>query len=235
MITQIHDNNEFSALPEIGITAGKIRALYNAYGTSYDFCRFYRQGNSYISALDGSFVLCGDGAADISELADFFRMSGFVEIFCSSDIGQALAALMNAQCDVINSMRYVRSDIRCSFDTTTPLNDVYSIISEGFDIPFEPWYLDMSHRVRHGVSVCCTYENSAALVIQHDICGEALISQVACRKAYRGQGIAGRLVTSVAASLLPSAVYVLCEDELISFYEKCGFMSEEKYTVISRR
>ncbi len=233
MIERILNADKVICQTARGIEAGKINALYQAYGTKYDFCRFYRQGNCVLSSLDGSFVICDDGSADIEELADFLRMNGFAEIFCSECIGKALAELLHTDYSSVNVMRFdgTAADSLC-FDDTHSLSDVYSIISEGFDIEFEPWYLDMSHRVRHGVSRCCTLEDKAALVIQHDINGEALISQVSCRKACRGQGIAAKLVKAVAATLQPSDVYVICEDELIAFYEKCGFSIVGKSIII---
>ncbi len=236
MIQRITSRDEFSQLPDKGIEAGKIRALLAAYGSDYDFCRFFRQGSTYVSALDGAYVISASGDADVDELAQFFCMSGFAEIFCSATIGMSLAEKLSADHALINSMSFTGSVLpSAEYNSAPSLSDVYSVISEGFDIPFEPWYLDISHRVRHGVSVCCTLDEKAALVIQHNINGEALISQVACRKAYRGQGIAAGLVASVAAALAPSEVFVLCEDELIPFYEKCGFILAGNYSVISRR
>lgn len=236
MIRRIFTEDELSALPAKGIEAQKLRALFVAYGTAYDFCRFFRQDSCYISSLDGSFVVCDDGIADAEELADFFRMNGFAEIFCSETLGKALGEKLSAPYTFVNVMHFDNAGVcPISFDSSPALSEVYSIISEGFDIEFEPWYLDMSHRVRHGISRCCVINDKAALVIQHDINGEALISQVACRKACRGQGIGAELVTSVSAALAPSEVYVLCEDALIPFYEKCGFSVSGKKIVITDR
>ncbi|MBQ4166061.1 MAG: GNAT family N-acetyltransferase [Oscillospiraceae bacterium] len=232
MISQIFEPCEFSALPEKGVEAQKIRALYNAYGAKYDFCRFYRQGNSYISVLDGSFVLCVDSTADLEELADFLQMQGVSDIFCSKGAGNALSDKLGRGFDVVNLMKFSGGSVCAEFDNESSLSDVYKIISDGFDIAFEPWYLDMSHRVRHGISKCCVLDGKAALVIQHDINGEALLSQVATLKSHRGEGLAKKLVTSVAASLAPSAVYVVCEDALIGFYERCGFEAIGKKCII---
>ena len=41
MIARLDTAEQLSALPEKGIEAQKIRALLKAYGTSYDFCRFF--------------------------------------------------------------------------------------------------------------------------------------------------------------------------------------------------
>ena len=224
MIERIFGKDEIICSDSHGVEAGKINALFQAYGTEYDFCRFYRQGSCYISSLDGSFVIFDDGTADIEELTDFFRMNGYAEIFCSEALGSVLTEKLSASCVSVNLMRFACSEsVSVELNTSPALSDVYAIISEGFDIEFEPWYLDMSHRIRHGISRCCVLEDKAALVIQYDINGEALISQVACRKASRGQGIAAKLVKAVSALLYPSDVFVLCENDLIPFYEKCGF------------
>ncbi len=232
MIKQIFSRDEFSALPEKGLEAQKIRALFNAYGAKYDFCRFFRQNNCYISALDGSFVVSEGTDTDYNELSGFLRMNSFSDIFCSELSGKKLAKALNCDCELVNLMKFVGGAAECDFDKDTPLSDVFSIIREGFEIEFEPWYLDMSHRVRHGISKCCVLDGKAVLVIQHDINGEALLSQVASLKAHRGEGFAKKLVTSVASSLAPSEVYVVCEDALTEFYEKCRFVAVGKKLVI---
>lgn len=233
MIERIFGKDEVICAGSHGVEAGKINALFEAYGTKYDFCRFYRQGSCVISSLDGSFVIFDDGTADSEELADFFRMNGYAEIFCSEALGSEIAEKLSSPCISVNLMRFACSEsVAVALNTSPALSDVYSIISEGFDIEFEPWYLDMSHRIRHGISRCCALEDKAALVIQHDINGEALISQVSCRKAFRGQGIAAKLMKAVSALLYPSDVFVLCENDLIPFYEKCGFSVAGKNIVI---
>lgn len=233
MIKQIFGPDELAELPVKGLEAQKIRALFDAYGTKYDFCRFYRQGNGYISVLDGSVVVCEDVACDYTELADFIRMQGFSDIFCSETAGKKLANALDGNCELVNLMKFSDGRSKCDFRTDMSLSDVFAIIREGFDIEFEPWYLDMSHRVRHGVTRCCTVDNKAALVIQHDINGEALLSQVASLKAHRGEGFAKKLVSSVAASLAPSEVFVVCKNSLTGFYEKCGFELLDKKCIIT--
>ena len=234
MIKQIFTEEDFSALPEKGIEAGKIRALYNAYGAKYPFCRFYRQGDCYISCLDGAYVVCGE-PEDTTELSQFLSVNGYIEIFCAEATADVLSGSLEAEKAEIFLMCFNSGSSAVQPDYAPSLSDVYSIVSEGFDIAFEPWYLDMSHRVRHGVTKCAVLDDRAALVIQHDINGEALISQVACRMDSRGKGYASQLVVSAACSLASSEVYVLCEEQLVPFYEKCGFSFLIKKYVLSRR
>lgn len=223
MIQRITSSEQFSSLPEKGIEAQKIRALFNAYGAQYDFCSFFRQGESrYVTVFGGAAVICGD-YGNVQELADFLVLNSVVDIFCSSECGDALCALIPFAIEKVNIMNFCGVATFSQINDKPALSDVYEIVSKGFDIEFEPWYLDMSHRVRHGVSTCFVLENSSACVLQHDINGEALISQVATFPEYRGKGLAGKLIKEVCRRCEDSEVFVICEDQLLGFYKKLGF------------
>ena len=128
-------------------------------------------------------------------------------------------------------MRFNGVSVPCETETDTPLEEFYSILKTGFNIEFEPWYLDMSHRIRHGVTRTKRLGGSV-LVIQHDLFGSALISQVATAPEYRGNGGASRLISAVCAELSESEVFVICEEELREFYEKNGFQKIGKKFII---
>ena len=113
-------------------------------------------------------------------------------------------------------------ETRAELDKAPNLSAVYEILKTAFDIDFETWYTDMSHRIRHGIAKARTLENSA-LIVQYDLNGEALLSQIATVPEKRGQGSASRLIKAVCGELSDSAVYVLCQDDLIPFYSRIGF------------
>lgn len=192
MTERIYFAEQISGLPAQGIEPNKIRALFLAYGGEYDFCRFFRQGSTFLAALDGSFVIAEQPGADIEELAQFLALHGFMDIFCSEDMGQALIPLLSADFTPVNLMEYVGGKGGALPGDCSP-SDAWRIIGSRFEIYFEPWYLDMSHRVRHGISRCIS-NGRAALVIQHELNGEALISQVSVLAEYERQGIAGALL-----------------------------------------
>lgn len=223
MTVRLTSPAQLSALPEKGITAQKIRALLAAYGTGYDFCRFYRHnGGSFLAGMGESFVLCAGGGADCEELAQFLNFSGCAELLCDSECGGKINVSLGSDLSRVNVMRYGGTGIPCEMECSPPLSEMYDIVGTVFGFEYEPWYLDMSHRVRHGVARCRKLEGSA-LVIQHDINGEALISQVATLPAQRGRGLASGLISSVCAELCGREIYILCEDGLIPFYRKNGF------------
>lgn len=233
MTERIYTAEQLSGLAEHGVEAQKIRALFLAYGGEYDFCRFFRQGRSYLAALDGSFVLAEQPGADYEELAQFLEMHGFTDLFCSQEAGEALSPLVNADFTRVNLMERQGGGQGVLPEDKSP-SEVWNIIGSRFEIPFEPWYLDMSHRVRHRVTRCFS-DGKAALAVQHELKGEALISQVSVLREYERCGFARGLLEQVCAALSGRA-QVICEDSLRGFYERCGFtIAEHKYVAENRR
>lgn len=223
MIKRISSAEEFSALPQKGVEAQKIRALLYAYGTDYDFCRFFvHNGDSFLAEMNGGYVLCSGGKYDSEEVAGFLSFNGCAELLCDEKAGAEINAVLGGRLSLINLMKFVGCAQDFEVERAPALREVYDIIGTVFGFEFEPWYLDMSHRIRHGVARCRKLGGSA-LVIQHEINGEALISQVATLPAERRKGNASRLLSAACAELSGSEVFVLCEDKLIAFYEKNGF------------
>ena len=226
MIKRVLSEEDMKHLPSKGIEAQKIRALLVSYGLKYDFCRFYigkfRAGCAFLGELNSSFVLSENGKCDHGELAEFLTFLGFSEIFCSKSAGEELAALLPCRWQTVNVMRFEGNAVPCDIETEPSLDNVYTILKTAFDIEYEPWYLDMTHRIRHGVSAFRAL-NGSVLAIQHDINGEALLSQIATIPEMRGRGNARRLISAVCAELSDSDVYVICEDALLEFYNKLGF------------
>lgn len=234
MITQIFSDSDFNALPEKGVEAQKIRALLHAYGAGYDFCRFFRQNESaFLAVLDGNGALCCGAQTDFAELSCFLLLHGVSELFCSETAADNLCRFGGFRRTDVNLMRFSGTGEPCEFEHTPSLSEVYKILRTGFAIDFEPWYLDMSHRVRHGVSRFAVREG-ACLCVQHNIGGEALLSQVATLPELRGQKRATTLIKAVCAELSPSEVFVICEDSLLPFYKKIGFEFSEQKAVLTR-
>lgn len=219
----------FANLPGSGILAQKIRALMLAYGTEYEFCRFYCSDDFFISELGGEFVVSEIGCnPNYDELSEFFGFCGFSKIFCSECVGERLSEHIGCKREIVNLMRFAGQGDICETEHNPPLSEVYEILKSAFDIEFESWYVDMSHRIRHGITFVRRLGDSV-LTIQHNLNGEALLSQVATAPQGRNKGNATRLIRTVCAELFPSAVFVLCSDELAEFYQKIGFSYNGRY------
>lgn len=232
MIKRVYSEDELLMLPKSGIEAQKIRALMKAYGTNYDFCSFYKSDEFILARFYDEVVICKYVASDnikldeLSEISEFLTFSGFSKIFCSDDVGEILKYELSLNCKKLNVMKFFGEapEVRGNY-TELSLTEAYDILKTSFDINFEPWYLDMSHRIRHGISKL--YGNdSSVLAVQHDLCREALLSQIATIPEKRGQGNASELILSVCKTLYKSNVFLLCEDKNLSFYKKLGFIQE---------
>lgn len=224
MIRRVSSENELLKLPKRGVEAQKIRALLRAYGTKYDFCRFFVSDLFVLCETDGSFVVCETSEnGDVDELADFFGFGGFSEIFCSAELGERLQDRLNCTAKTVNLMRFSGEGAECAeVEKSPPLDDMYKILKTAFDIEYESWYADMSHRIRHNVAAARKLGDSA-LIIQHELNGEALLSQIATLPSSRNLGNASKLISAVCAELFQSEVFVICEDNLTDFYRKIGF------------
>lgn len=235
MIRLASSEDELFKLPKRGVEAQKIRALLRAYGTKYDFCRFFFSDFFILCEMNGSFVVSEIGETDnAEELADFLKFSGFSDIFCPEALGERLEKLLHCNVKTVNLMRFRGEAAECGeVEKSPPLDDVYKILKTSFDIEYEPWYADMSHRIRHNVSGARRLGDSA-LMIQHNLNGEALLSQIATAPDSRNRGNASKLISSVCAELFPSDVFVICEDCLMGFYRRIGF-EPAGYKVILRR
>lgn len=223
MIKRVDSPDELSSLPESGVEAQKIRALLQAYGTGYDFCRFYSAEGLIIARFYNEFVICTFGNADIEELCEFLSFSGFSKLFCSEVAGKLLSEKLKLNRNMLNLMRF--SGNLCEAPekiSELSLSEAYGILKASFEIDYEPWYLDMSHRIRHGVSKFYGY-NGSVLCVQHNLCGEALLSQIATVPEMRNKGDASGLITAVCRKLSKREIFLLCEDKLVKFYNKIGF------------
>ncbi|MGN0700822.1 MAG: GNAT family N-acetyltransferase [Oscillospiraceae bacterium] len=217
-------------MPPHGIEAQKIRSLYNAYGAGYDFCRFYRAEGCFISVLDNSAVVCGE-CLDTEELRDFLLMCGVSDVFGEAALADKLCPPFSRS--DVNLMRFC-SEISPEISHSSPkLSEAYDILKTAFPIDFEPWYLDMSHRIRHGVSSLAA-NGASCLCVQYDLNGEVLLSQIATLPEQRSKGYARRLINSVCASLPNREIFVLCEHGLLDFYKKIGFSFVERKAVLIR-
>ena len=224
MIKQVSDAD---GLDESCVTDGKAAALFRAYGGGTDFCRFYRQDDALLVAvLDSDYVICTVGGdPDFEELAAFVRINGFNSLLAEEDVCSGLEKNgLEAEFAREALMEYRGGYIPAPTEKNPPLDDVYAILKSSFgDIPYEPWLLDTSHRIRHGVSDVYVLGKSTCTVL-FDHGGYAFVTQVATAPEERGKGSAKRLLQSAAGECsLHAKTRLVCREAIIPFYEKCGF------------
>ncbi|MGN0587828.1 MAG: GNAT family N-acetyltransferase [Oscillospiraceae bacterium] len=208
------------------IIGGKIASAVAAYGTGYDFCRLYRtDSGGHILAYNGTML--ADGNFDPNELSVFAKTLNPDTIELSSDItlhiggeykriGRTLFELIPKENDIVGS------DVK----QNALLDRCFDIISAGFGITDrDPWYVDISHRIRHGVSDIFLFESTTVTKL-FDYDGMVFLSHIATAPEARGKGTARRMLYYLCGKLSQSGkrVFLYARDERRSFYEEAGFI-----------
>ena len=107
------------------------------------------------------------------------------------------------------------------------MEECYEILKESFDSfgSFDEWYVDISHRIRHGVSGLYLYEKTT-VTKYFDIDGFVFVSGIATAASERGKGTARRVLRCLAEEFRTEGkrMYLFALDHRKSFYEAIGFL-----------
>jgi len=99
-----------------------------------------------------------------------------------------------------------------------------TLVADNFDNGRTPQQLERSFRNSH--SVCFAFDNDrvvgTARVLSDGVCNAYLVD-VWTLTAYRGQGIARRMIETLLAPLRGQHVYCQSDDDSTEFYKKLGF------------
>ena len=212
----------------------KIKAHYRAYGTGYDFMKFYKIGeNSVLSKSGGGVVISSDGDFDMEELMFF------LETISPSEIETPVRIFPFGYEKVkrtLFSFPDVKSDEEMIIDKSPKLDDVFSVLKTGFDIEdvYSEWLTDTSHRIRHNVSKVYLYGNTTA-TMQFECEDFAFFGMIATAPSDRGKGRARKLLYRLREEYAKECI-LFAKDERVSFYEGAGFIRKgEDYIYIKRK
>lgn len=232
------------------LSGKKLLSYLKAYGTGYDFCRFYEisneTGRGFMFIINSTLIICSDDTMEADEeISLFVEMNLPFRIEGSQKILNGLKSMDSGHYQSLNRTIFeLVPDAfpmkRCEeyVDFDPKLTDVYEILSEGFPniADFGLWYTDTSHRCRHGISKVFTYKNSTTASVMFDIKNEVLIGQVATKTEARGSGYAREFLRWLAAFFnnLGKRAYLLALDVRVSFYREIGFREVESEIVLER-
>lgn len=202
----------------------------------YDFCSVYRGEGTLIGRYYDDLVIRTDKELSqeaFEELALFLKASGFSRAICGEKTGKRLAecgfkseppdCLYEFSANKVPDRESVPdfSELR----ENPPYDEVFDILKDGFpSINHDSWYTDINHRVRHGTASVYIYGGSTASVNSQNEAA-ALVTMLATKKEFRGQGDAKKLLRSLGFHFfgLEKKMYILCRAELMPFYECVGF------------
>ena len=210
----------------------RICGLRRAYGMSASFIRFLSdEYGSVASVMDGVCVLqCN--TVNIDEWIAFLCMDPDVRLIRTTG---GVGALIAQACQ-----KPMKSGIVMVFDNTSSyktlqtkepsIREVYKHLASVFaDFPtFDGWYVDVSHRVRHGCCHITAIEDGPDIVSTAMTVAEtehaALIGGVATSFTHRKKGYASRCIKTLLNALPQKAVYIApINTDAQRLYQSLGF------------
>ena len=191
----------------------RIFSLFDAYGQT-DLADFWEQKSdsgttALISRMDGALTLYMTDSAQVDELVEFIRVIG------------ASSVLSNLPLPLKNEYRLnqfiCHSASGDRWPTSADYKEVYRIMSTRFDMPpYDEWYVDMSHRVRH--SSACLIHNGDAAMCGFRADNSLLVVGLSTLPQCKGQGKGAELLKQALNTLPQENFFLLAEDLLYKYY-----------------
>jgi GNAT superfamily N-acetyltransferase len=235
MIEKIENTEQFNSWQSRDIYSVRIFALLKSYGLKYHFATFYRQvieGKTVaiMSRLDNDVTLAVADGFDTDELVRFFCVTGFSSILCSDEF--EFGARYEEGIVMSSDVKRESQLLGVSVDEYPKLMDLYNFVDyEGQD--FKAWYVDISHRVRHGTAKAYTLclDNSiiASGIISAKYDDYAVLTAVRTADDFRRMGYGSMLVNFICSDV-KGVVYIMRDKNLNEeFYNKLGFKNIGKW------
>lgn len=230
MIEKVNDISELSGFYRDDLFYVRIMSLAKAYGFSYDFAVFYRQLDSdnritaIISKLDFDFTLCFNENADTNEISEFISVLGYSTLLCDASFNHT--APYTKGVIMVSDKKVEIPAARAKIDKYPKLMELFNFVD--YDTAdFESWYVDISHRIRHGCARAYTLNINGVIIasgifssIYND---DAVLSAVRTSEEYRGLGYGSALVSEMTGDI-KGKIYLMREKELNEqFYKRLGF------------
>ena len=223
-------------LSGISWTASRVSALARTYGADSPLARFYTDGaGSFIGfEQDLATVYLAPGVR-VREAEQLLEMTAG-RVLSERPLQLAGFAAEEGVCFCHAGL----SPARLS-GVTGSIRDAYDLLHRAFPAEinantYRTWYADLSHRVRHGMSLVATLPDicTGTLYCLQD--GLALVEQLAVAPERRGEGF-GRAMLRHLAAEAGGAVLVVCSAGADSdrFYRKLGFSPAGRWYRYTRR
>lgn len=207
----------------------KILAAYKAYGGKYDFCRFYacktdEGGAGTVHIYNSSMVI--DGDADLEDVSMLIKMTKPANIEISGGVHLNAEGYAGRRRTLFRAVPKGADVPFGDITVNSRFEECYGILAESFENmgSFEEWYVDISHRVRHGVSELYLWGDTT-VTMNFDEDGFVFISHIATAASARGKGSARRLLYRIADKFEKEGkgVHLFALDHRKTFYEAIGF------------
>ena len=118
-------------------------------------------------------------------------------------------------------------------------SDIYSILQSDKSCTLkicQKMYVDFSHRLRHDTLLCAAVymdNQPVCCACAHIANDDALITAVTTVPKFRNMGFATAAVTYLCEKLKTRNIFLMCNNNLTTFYKKMGFTTIGGYTIDS--
>lgn len=210
----------------------RLAAVARAYGFSRDFARFWVGGGGAYGLLDGQMSLAGR-PKDVEEARQFLRALGPDSVFCDRELAAGLGLESTLEGAVM--AKPIPSGEPSAFPQPGLMEVCGLLVQAGMAVSAEAFYLDLSHRVRHGAALALGEYRGGELigcaVVSAIFEGGAVLSALAVREDVRGRGVGTQLLGRVERALPGHRLYIFRESgKNRAFYERLGFMEAGRWS-----
>ncbi len=240
MITLV-ENRVIPNIEPKGTITGRLLSWWEAYGNHPQIAQFYKDEQGGCAVLvDGQAVLVCSTDDSRKEFSSFFSLrkdiqSIYTDITTAEFLGSPYSCIQVMRCEESVPLQPLLSS------SPKEIYDVLSIVFTDFSA-FEPWYLDVSYRMRHNLCHQASVRKNDILVSTAMTVAEweggALLGSVATLPEYRRCGYAAQCVLSLTAFCQQAGktVYISPKNESAKrLYASLGFKDFEKIALIERK
>lgn len=235
LVNQEKDKQRLLQLCEKTAFGCKIASVVSAYGFDKSFACFWldTQSDTVFCHADDLMIISGT-VLNVEETCGFLQAVGPRAVMCAIRNAEALSLTVSDSGDVLK--KQLEKGKEKSVDPySVNIREIYGLL-EDVDMvdEFEPFYLDLSHKLRHGAALALTEHQGGELagcaVVSSISRSSALLSAVAVRPEFRRRGIGSGLIRRTEACFPGKTMYVFREKEKHrEFYKKLGYIKADTW------
>ena len=232
---RLAENLKALSMPCVSSPFGcQILSKAQAYGFHQSFAQFWTDGEAAYGKTDGSVCIAGE-ITDADEACAFLSAVGTNEVVCSAENAEKLGLNITESGAILQKV--LRNETVHPAEEISP-REIYAVLkANGMVGEFEPFYLDLSHRMRHGTVRCAGVSaDGKTVAVAAAVFGESasLISAVAVLPKFHRRGLGTAVVRKMERMLPSGTVYILREESKNEAfydaldYKPCGAWAQGK-------
>lgn len=218
----------------------KIASVVSGYGFDKGFACFWLDTEADVVFCQSDDVMLLSGTVlNVEETAGFLHAIGPRSVFCAVRNAEALSLPVSGTGDVLKK-QLPEGVPQLPSSGETDIRELYGLLEEiGMVKEFEPFYLDLSHKLRHGnaLAFTCRHEGQLAgcALVSAIEKNSVILSALAVRPELRRQGIGTDLVKEVERAFPGKTLYVFREKEKNQeFYKRLGYSKTDTWVSSER-